>query len=553
MSNQRSGDSVPERSFLSKVILLVRVAVIGLLLAFGVVTVNLVRTTPLRAVYLGLDGLRMPLLVIGVTMLVALLYVLFGLPKWKLVLMASLLVGASVGAGCYFLRIESFYGSLIPRFAWRWEPSSEEAFIAYQSELGQTENVTVDEKAVFESDYDHPGFLGRQRDGVVRNIRLDPNWDSVPPRELWRHPVGLGWGGFAVVGQLAVTQEQREEQEAVVCYELRTGKQLWAHTDEARFRDEHGDGPRATPTIVDGRVYTLGGTGLLTCLDLSTGELIWQQQALENPKKNNLLWGMSGSPLVTDGLVVVSPGGGENRSLLAYDRKTGQLVWATGNDPAAYASPIRTRIAGQDQFLVFNGAGLRSFSHEGKPLWLVPWITQGEKQRVNVAQPLVVQPFDDVSHTTGHVLVSSGYSMGMALIRVTCHQDEWNVETVWQSNFLKSKMSNFVVRAGYIYGFDSGIFTCLNLRTGQREWKRGRYGHGQVLLIDNLLLIQAESGAVVLVEATPEHHRELGRIEALTDKTWNHAALAGNVLVIRNDREAAAYELRLREDLVTTD
>jgi outer membrane protein assembly factor BamB len=553
MSNKQSGDTAPERSFLSKVFLFVRVAIIGILLAFGVVIVNAVRTTPLRAVYLGLDGLRLPLIIIASTMLLALLYVLFGRPKWKTLLIGSLLIGGPLAAGCYFLRIESFYGSLIPRFTWRWSPSSEEEFIAYQSALVQTEGVAVNDKVIFETDYDHPGFLGRNRDGVVRSIRIDPNWKGLPPRELWRHPVGLGWGGFAVVGQLAVTQEQREKEEAVVCYDLRSGQQLWVHSDEIRFRDEHGDGPRATPTIVDGHVYTFGGTGLLNCLNLSTGELIWQQQALEKPKKNNLLWGMSGSPLVTDQLVIVTPGGGEDRALMAFDRETGALAWAAGDDPAAYASPMRTTLAGRDQFLVFNGAGLRSFSHEGEPLWLVPWITQGEKQRVNVAQPIVVEPFADSSDDTGYVLISSGYSMGMALVKVSCNQDEWNAEEVWQSNFLKSKMSNFVVRAGYIYGFDSGIFTCLNLKTGQREWKRGRYGHGQVLLIDDLLLIQAESGDVVLVEATPDAHRELGRIEALSDKTWNHAALAGSVLVVRNDREAAAYELRLREELVTND
>ena len=517
MSNQPSGEK-PKESFLSKLFFLIRLAIIGLLLAFSVVIVNAVRTTPLRAVYLGLDELRLPLMIIGGTMLVALFYLLFGRPTWKTVVIGSLLVGAPLGAAWYSLRIDSFYGGLIPRFAWRWSPTSEEAFLAYQTEMGDTENVAVDNKAAAESEYDHPGFLGRHRDGVVRSVRLDPNWNSHQPNELWRHPVGLGWGGFAVVGDLAVTQEQRENEEVVVCYELRTGKQLWVHTDELRFRDEHGDGPRATPTIVDGRVYALGATGLLNCLDLSTGELIWQQQALEEPKKNNLLWGMSGSPLVTDGMVIVTPGGGESRALVAFDSETGEIVWSAGNDQAAYASPMRTTLAGHDQFLVFNGAGLRAFSLEGEPLWLVPWITQGEKQRVNVAQPIVVEPFGESPENTGYVLISSGYSMGTALIKVTHDQDKWNVEEVWQSNFLKSKMSNFVVRSGYIYGFDSGIFTCLDLKTGERQWKRGRYGHGQALLIDNVLLIQAESGDVVLLEATPEGHRELARIEALNDK-----------------------------------
>jgi outer membrane protein assembly factor BamB len=253
---------------------------------------------------------------------------------------------------------------------------------------------------------------------------------------------------------------------------------------------------------------------------------------------------MSGSPLVVEGQVIVTPGGAPGRSVMAFDCRDGRLVWSAGDDPAAYASPACVQLAGQLQLLSFNGAGLRGFATNcGQPLWLYPWVTQGERQRVNVAQPIVVTPSDNSAPDEGLVLVSSGYEMGMSLLRVSAEQGDWQVTEVWHSRGLRSKMSNFVVHDESIYGFDSGILACLDLRDGQRVWKGGRYGHGQILLVGDLLLIQAETGEVVLVRATPQGHEELARLEALPGKTWNHAALAGNVLVVRNDREAAAFEL----------
>ena len=341
-------------------------------------------------------------------------------PRWRTVACVGLLTAALAAVGGCLLRVESFYGNLIPRLTWRWTPTAEEQFASWQTS-GQhataptAQHVTPETPAVT-ADRDHPGFLGAERDGVVRGVQLDADWAHRPPRELWRRPVGLGWSGFAVAGRLAVTQEQRGPQESVVCYDLLTGAERWIHVDDVRFADEHGDGPRATPTLVGGRVFTLGGTGLLNCLDAQSGQLIWQQQVLAQPDQQNLLWGMSGSPLVVDDRVVVTPGGGPGRAVMAFACRDGRPVWSRGDDPAAYASPAVVQLAGQTQLLSFNGAGVRGFAlTDGQPLWLCPWITQGERQRVNVAQPLVVTFADAAaSHDEGFVLVSSGYEMGTA-------------------------------------------------------------------------------------------------------------------------------------------
>jgi outer membrane protein assembly factor BamB len=518
---------------------------LGIVLAVSVNVIQVLRMVDARSIYLGLDGLRRPLFFGGLAVVVAIGLLIWRRPSWPKVVAGVTTLILLIAGGCSLLKIESFYGNLIPRLTWRWAPSPDQIFADFQATRPVSHISPAPSAEIASTGQDHPGFLGRNRDGVVSGVPLATDWESHPPVELWRHPVGMGWGGFAVVGQCAVTQEQRDDIETVVCYDLESGNELWVHGDKLRFRDEHGDGPRATPTFVDGRVYTLGAKGLLNCLDGRDGQVIWQQQLLENPKKENLLWGMAGSPLVVDGLVIVTPGGAKGRAVMAFRASDGSLEWSRGDDAAAYASPVKVPISGQHQLVSFNGAGLRGFSMSGEPLWLFPWITQGERQRVNVAQPLAVT-FDGAPNDRGYFLISSGYSMGMSLVEVSHQDHEWTAREVWRSSALKSKMSNFVVRDGYIYGFDNGILTCLDLKTGEALWKRGRYGHGQLLRVDDVLLIQAESGEVVLVSADPNRHQELARTDVLHDKTWNHAALAGNKLLVRNDREAVCLELPAR-------
>jgi outer membrane protein assembly factor BamB len=528
---------------LTSILLLVGGAVLfGVLLALVISIIEVLRMVDTRSIYLGLDGLRRPIALALATIVGLIAITIKVRPRFRTVALGSLgLVALSVAA-CSLVRIESFYGNMVPRLAWRWTPPKSEAFADYQETKFVSTVSPVEDIAWQPTGHDHPGFLGANRTGVVTGLRLAENWNQKPPRELWRKNVGLGWGGFAVVGQVAVTQEQRGELEAIVCYDLQTGQERWVHGDPIRFIDEHGDGPRATPTIHQGRVYALGATGMLTCVDGKDGNVLWQQQALPDPDKTNLLWGMSGSPLVLDDLVIVSPGGAAGNSLIAYRTDNGQQVWSGGDDPAAYASPSQVELAGTSQCMIFNGSGLRGFSLDGEPLWLFPWITQGERQRVNVAQPQVVTPpGSDPNH--GYVLISSGYSMGTALLEIVANVDGWQASPVWQSRDLKSKMSNFVVVGNSMFGLDNGILTCLDLATGKRQWKRGRYGHGQLLAVEDKLLIQTETGEVVLVAADAQGHRELGKLTALDGKTWNHAALAGDLLLVRNDREAACYQL----------
>jgi outer membrane protein assembly factor BamB len=416
-------------------------------------------------------------------------------------------------------------GDLVPDLTWRWAAEDNWSDVV----------VTPSDRERIRSPHDYAQFLGPGRDGVLTGVGLARDWDAVPPRERWRRPVGAGWSGFAVAGDFAVTLEQRDEQELVTGYDLRTGELRWTHGTATRFDETiGGPGPRSVPTIVDGRVYALGGTGRLHALELRTGAPLWSRDIVSENGAVVPIYGVSGSPLVIDGLVVVEAGGPDGASLVAYDAETGERRWSGGDDPAAYGSPAVVELAGRRQIVVFNGVGPTGHdAADGRVLWQYPW---PDVERVS--QPVVL--------TGDRVFVSTGYGIGGKLLRVAPDADGRLEPTVlWESLSMKAKFTDVVHREGYLYGLDDGILACVDVETGERVWKGGRYGHGQLILADDLLVVSSERGEVALVEATPSGYKELGRFEAIAGKTWGHPALAGGTLVVRNDREAACYELPL--------
>lgn len=438
------------------------------------------------------------------------------------------------------VRIEGVSGDMRPAFAWRWRPSADHNLVAGISAEGKPVDSTVDLTQT--TDHDFPQFLGPNRDGKLDGPRLASNWQTQQPKKMWRQPIGAGWSAFAVVGPYAITQEQRGDRELVTCYELLTGKLLWAHADPGRFSEViAGDGPRSTPTIADARVYTLGASGRLNCLDGATGEKIWTHDILAENNAPNVEWGKSCSPAIVDELVVVSAGGPDGRSLVAYHKTTGDEMWHGGDDPSSYSSPVVATLAGVRQILIVNHHALAAHDPaNGRVLWRYPW----EGSQPKVAQPI---PVGD-----GQVLIASGYGIGSMLLDVEKQDDgELTVRQAWKTHNLKlkPKFTNPVLQDGFVYGLDDGrSLVCLELADGKRRWQGGHYGHGQLLLVGDLLLVQAESGEVALVEASPKRYRELCSFSAIEGKSWNSPALAGRYLLVRNSEEAACYELPLAED-----
>jgi outer membrane protein assembly factor BamB len=302
-----------------------------------------------------------------------------------------------------------------------------------------------------------------------------------------------------------------------------------------------GDGPRATPTIHDGRLYSLGATGILNCLDPATGSVIWMHNILYDagvdPASGNLTWAMAGSPLVFDDLVVVNAGGSNEKAVIAYDRVDGTQRWAGGSRRAGYSSPMLATLSGVRQILIFGGDGLSGHDvADGRELWFQEWTTN---QGIHAIQPIVLE---DES-----IFISSGYNVGCGLFRVTQTNGTWKVEeTGWgkRENKFKLKFNDGIYKDGYIYGLDEGILACFDVKSGEIVWKKGRYKFGQIIMVDDLLLIISESGRVVLVEANPKEFREIAGFQAIAGKTWNHPALAHGRLLVRNAEEAACFDVR---------
>ncbi len=328
-----------------------------------------------------------------------------------------------------------------------------------------------------------------------------------------------------IQGSVAVTIEQRRDQEAVVCYDTATGTEIWAYSYSADFQEPMGGpGPRATPTIAGDEVFSLGAVGDLVCLDLRTGKKKWAVNILA--QNNNIIWAMSGSPLVYENMVIVNPGAqsdaAKGKAVCAFNRANGELIWASGDTKAGYSSPMMGTLAGKLQVLLFDADCVAGYDpKDGKRLWKFDW---PGFNGINVAQPLVLS--DD------RVFVSRSYvkDSATAMLKVAYADGAWSVKPVWDNMKLRCKFTSPVFYQGYIYGLDEGILDCIEASSGKRKWRDGRYGHGQILLSGDLILILSESGKLVLVQATPDAHHELGIIQALEgDKTWNHLALANGV------------------------
>jgi outer membrane protein assembly factor BamB len=357
--------------------------------------------------------------------------------------------------------------------------------------------------------------------------------------------VGRGWSSFAVVGEFCVTQEQRDNSEAIVCYELRTGNEIWRRLDPLRFDEvTSGPGPRATPAIDQGQVFAMGATGLVNCLHGAIGAAAWSRDIAKDIPP--ILFGYCSSPLVFGDKVYLTPGG-KAGAIVALDRHTGQVLWSHGSAKPGYASPQLFLTRSEIQILVFDASGLHGHDADsGEQRWSFPWGDDSDEQ-VNVCQPVVVPQAgesDPRAPESHQVLISSGYGRGAALLKIACDTDgKWTANRIWQAKTLKSKFSSIVVRDQFAYGLDDGVLACISLADGARRWKQGRYGHGQLILVNDTLLIQAESGEVALVKADPQGFTELATLDALGDRTWNHPVVAGRFLLVRNDREAVCFEL----------
>jgi outer membrane protein assembly factor BamB len=437
-------------------------------------------------------------------------------------------------------RTQGVSGDFQTAIHWRWTPTAERHYLA--DPIRNPESSTIQDPLTLRAG-DWPGFRGDERAGEVREVRIATDWDPAGPKLLWRRRIGPAWSSVAVVGDRLFTQEQLGEDEAVVCLDAATGKTLWSHKDEARHEDGQSEaGPRATPTFADGRIFTLGATGILNCLDAATGEIQWSRDIKADSGTNKPVWGFSSSPLVAEGLVIVFAGSEQSESqktLLAYHTSSGEPSWSAAAGNFSYCSPQLALVGDTTQLLFVSEEGLLAFDpSSGAVLW--QYGAKGPKWGI----PQTVQPRAIGGDS---ILFDAGADVGTSLIAVTHNAEVWKAEERWLSRQLKPSFNDFVVHDQAIFGFDNRVFTCVDLQSGKRRWKSGRYGSGQVLLLrdQGLLLIVSDEGDVVLVPADPNSHRELARFRAVEGKTWNHPVIAHGHLYIRNAQEMACYGLQV--------
>ena len=438
---------------------------------------------------------------------------------------------------------------------WRWAAKHDEQLAVPASASGAITDFAA-------TSHDYPRFLGNGHWAEVADIELATDWSVDPPTEVWRRPIGAGWSGFAIVGDYAFTQEQRGQHELVVCYrvnsQLSEGEVVWSHADKVRF-DQGGRGalggigPRATPTVYKDRVYTMGATGIVNCLDARTGEAIWSHDTLADFNITNIMWGKASSPLVvetsTHTMVVISVGA-PSASLVAYDSATGDQLWSEGDSRSSYASPVLAELLGEQYILSVNEDLVTAHKvNDGKIVWQFDWPGNSDTD-ATVSQPVPVA--DD------KLFLSKGYGTGAMLLQLKrTSADTIEAEPVWTRKVMKTKMGNVVVRDGYVYGLDAGILQCVDLADGRSVWKKRRtpaLGHGQIMLVANAIVVMSESGELVLVEPTPEEYRELAAMRVFPPEqvTWNNPALSSPYLLLRNSEQAVCLRMPLEKLPVST-
>lgn len=437
-------------------------------------------------------------------------------------------------------RVERVDGDLVPHFVSRWsepkilptaddqQPAVEEIFVARSS--------------------DYPQFLGPDRNAMLDSIALTTDWDDEAPQIVWKQTIGEGWSGFAIRGDAAITMEQRDGQEWVSAYHVANGRLLWNYAIDAKHSNVMGGtGPRSTPTIHGDHVYACSAVSRFVCLELVNGEEVWSHELLQLGEasqadfEQQVAWGRSASPLVVDDLAIIPLGGvgTSPTTLVAFDRLTGEIRWRAGQDQISYSSPSYHEIDGVPQIILISESKLAAYApDDGSELWSTPWPGHSNS-RATVSQPVLVG--------NNQLLLSKGYSQGARLVEVTHTADQWQVTEVWRNETaLKTKFTNCVTYQGHAYGLSDGILECVDLKTGERQWKRGRYRQGQLLRVGPHLLITSEAGEIVIVEADPRQHRELASMPVISDVSWNTAAISGDRLLMRNSNEAACVRLPTR-------
>jgi outer membrane protein assembly factor BamB len=389
---------------------------------------------------------------------------------------------------------------------------------------------------------DWPQFLGPRRNGVSAETGLNLDWKAKPPKTLWKVAVGSGYSSLAVRGDRLITTTKRGDRDVIVCLAAADGKELWSADGAPTYTDRQGHckGPRGTPTLDGDRVHCLFGGGELVCVKVADGALLWKTNILEatgtTPRGDQFYWGQSLSPLVEGEVVIVQPGG-KDRSVVAFHRDTGKIVWGVGSDPSGYSSPIVIEAAGRRQIVCPTGKSVVGIDPaKGELLW-----------RYEIGNPFNATAATPV--WTGKLLfVSAAYGAGSAALEITADGEKVTAREKWKNKELQTLMATAVAQGDHVYGFhgDLGNFglRCLDLNTGERKWVERYPWRMAFIAAEGHLIAVGERGTVQLIEATPAKATVKGELpDLLLYKAWAMPALANKRLYLRDESHVLCVDL----------
>lgn len=386
---------------------------------------------------------------------------------------------------------------------------------------------------------DWPQWRGPNRDGVSKETGLLKQWPKDgPPLVRKLTGAGRGYSSLAFADGLIYTMGLRGEREYVIAFDLASGKEAWATAHGAAFKNDRGDGPRGTPTVEGGRVYSLGGNGDLSALDARTGKLIWGMNVLQKFGGSNITWGISESPLILGEKILVNAGG-PGASVVALNKKDGSLIWKSQSDRSGYSSAMPVEVGGKTQVVFFTHTRVVGLDlADGKLLWEYP---RAANNVANAATPVV---------RGNRVWVSSDYGNGGGLVELKPgERGAVAAREVYFTKDMRNHHSSSILIGEHLYGFSGGILTAMRFDTGEIAWRDRSVGKGSLVFADGHLYCLSENGVVGLVEATPEAYREKGRFSIPQDSlpTWTHPVVAGGHLYLRDQDVIYDFDVRQKK------
>jgi outer membrane protein assembly factor BamB len=387
---------------------------------------------------------------------------------------------------------------------------------------------------------DWPQWRGPRRDGIAKPFADRPSWPSSLA-SAWKVAVGTGHSSPVVAQDRVYLLAREGDDEVVSSFELGTGRRLWRQAYNAPYEMHpaarfHGKGPKSTPVVAAGRLYTLGITGVLSCFEASTGLPVWRKEFSGQFKQTSPVYGTAMSPIVADGRLIAHVGGQADGALSAFDAKDGNLVWAWKGDGPGYASPVVAELGGVRQVVTQTQNHLLGLAlHSGELLWKVPLTTPYDQ---NAVTPVVY----------GQAVIYSGLDNGVHAVAIARRGGAWTAAPLWANREVSLYMSSPVLEGDFLFGMShrqKGQFFCLDARTGRTQWLgEGRRGdNAAVVAAGGVLFLLTDDASLVVARKSATGFEPLGRYKVAASPTWAHPAFAGDRIIVKAADSLEAFRI----------